>query len=47
MAAQGISLARDASGQMRIRRRYGFEFTSDGERRYFVVMGCELLVQAI
>jgi len=25
---------RDGSGQVRIRRNYGFEFTSDGERRY-------------
>ena len=33
VSAQGIALARDASGQMRIRRRYDFEFTSDGERR--------------
>jgi len=29
-----VGLARDAVGQLRIRRRYGFEFTSDGERRY-------------
>ena len=32
--ADGMSFARDSSGQMRIRRRYCFEFTSDGERRY-------------
>ena len=34
VAAEGLSLARDAGGQLHIRRRYGFEFTSDGERRY-------------
>ena len=28
------SLSRDERGQWRIWRRYGFEFTSDGERRY-------------
>jgi len=34
VSRQRIALARDDSGQMRIRRIYGFEFTSDGERRY-------------
>lgn len=34
VSADGISLARDRGGQVRVRRRYGFEFTSDGERRY-------------
>ena len=34
VVAEGLSLARDAGGRVRIRRRYGFEFTSDGERRY-------------
>jgi hypothetical protein len=34
VSSQGVSLARDAGGQVRIQRRYGFEFTSDGERRY-------------
>ena len=34
VSADGISLARDPGGQMRIRRCYSFEFTSDGERRY-------------
>lgn len=34
VASQGMGLARDAAGQLRIRRRYVFEFTSDGERRY-------------
>ena len=34
VSRQRIGLARDGSGQVRIRRNYGFEFTSDGERRY-------------
>ena len=34
VSRQRIALARDAAGQVRIRRSYGFEFTSDGERRY-------------
>ena len=34
VSAEGISLKRDPEGQVRIRRRYEFEFTSDGERRY-------------
>ena len=34
VSAHGLSLARDPEGQMRIRRRFDFEFTSDGERRY-------------
>lgn len=34
VTAEGIALARDADGQMHIRRRFDFEFTSDGERRY-------------
>ena len=31
---QRLGLGRSAHGQLRVRRRYGFEFTSDGERRY-------------
>ncbi|MCG3170605.1 MAG: hypothetical protein CALGDGBN_02172 [Pseudomonadales bacterium] len=34
VARQRIGVARDAGGQLRIRRAFGFEFTSDGERRY-------------
>jgi len=34
VSRQAIGLARDDAGQVRIRRRFGFEFTSDGERRY-------------
>ena len=34
VSRQRIGLARDDGGQLRIRRNYGFEFTSDGERRY-------------
>ncbi|MCB1630837.1 MAG: DUF3301 domain-containing protein [Pseudomonadales bacterium] len=34
VARQSIGMARDADGQLRIRRSFGFEFTSDGERRY-------------
>ena len=34
VSRQRIGLARDGGGQVRIRRNYGFEFTSDGERRY-------------
>ena len=34
VSRQRIALARDGSGSMRIRRDYGFEFTSDGDRRY-------------
>lgn len=33
-----ISLARDGDGRLRIRRSFGFEFCSDGERRYRGVM---------
>ena len=31
---QRIGLARAGDGRLRIRRAFGFEFTSDGERRY-------------
>ncbi|MBP6381145.1 MAG: DUF3301 domain-containing protein [Pseudomonadales bacterium] len=34
VSRQRIGLARDGAGQVRIRRNYGFEFTSDGDRRY-------------
>ncbi len=34
VARQRIGMARDGNGQLRIRRSFGFEFTSDGERRY-------------
>lgn len=34
VARQRIGVARDSGGQLRIRRRFSFEFTSDGERRY-------------
>jgi hypothetical protein len=34
VSRQRIALARDDAGQVRIRRSFGFEFTSDGERRY-------------
>jgi hypothetical protein len=34
VSRQRIRLARDNAGQLRIERGYGFEFTSDGERRY-------------
>ena len=34
VSRQRIALARDHTGQLRIRRSFGFEFTSDGERRY-------------
>lgn len=34
VSRQRMALARDASGTLRIRRVYVFEFTSDGERRY-------------
>jgi hypothetical protein len=34
VSRQRIRLARDRAGQLRIERGYGFEFTSDGERRY-------------
>lgn len=29
-----LRIRRDASGQVRIFRRFGFEFTSDGDQRY-------------
>lgn len=34
VSRQRTGFARDATGTLRIRRTYGFEFTSDGERRY-------------
>lgn len=34
VALTRLRLRRDGSGQMRIFRRFGFEFTSDGEQRY-------------
>lgn len=34
VSRERLGFARDAGGQLRIRRVYGFEFTSDGERRY-------------
>ena len=34
VSRQRISLCRAADGQLRIKRRFVFEFTSDGERRY-------------
>lgn len=34
VAHQRIGIARDRNGQLRVRRSFRFEFTSDGERRY-------------
>jgi hypothetical protein len=34
VSRQRTGFARDATGTLRIRRMYSFEFTSDGERRY-------------
>lgn len=34
VSRQSLGLRRDASGTLRVRRAYAFEFTSDGERRY-------------
>ena len=34
VSRQRVGFARDASGTLRVRRSYVFEFTSDGERRY-------------
>lgn len=34
VSRQRIGLARSSDGQLRLERRFGFEFTSDGERRY-------------
>ena len=34
VALTRLRLRRDASGNLRIYRRFGFEFTSDGEQRY-------------
>lgn len=34
VSRQRFGFARDASGTLRVRRIYAFEFTSDGERRY-------------
>jgi Protein of unknown function (DUF3301) len=34
VSLQGVGCARGKDGRLHIRRRFGFEFTSDGERRY-------------
>lgn len=34
VSLQHIGLGRGHDGRLRLRRSYGFEFTSDGERRY-------------
>jgi hypothetical protein len=33
VAPRGLTLRRDASGRLRLRHRYAFEFTDDGDRR--------------
>ncbi len=45
VARQRIGMGRDANGQLRIRRSFGFEFASDGERRYrgeIVMLGMQV-----
>jgi Protein of unknown function (DUF3301) len=34
VSMQRLGVARAVDGRLRVRRRYGFEFTSDGEKRY-------------
>ncbi|MFO7592623.1 MAG: DUF3301 domain-containing protein [Pseudomonadota bacterium] len=34
VALNGVRLRRDDSGRLRLQRRYGFEFSADGERRH-------------
>ena len=34
VALQGVRLRRDHSGRLRLLRRYGFEFSGDGENRH-------------
>lgn len=34
LAMRGFALRRDASGNLRLRRSYSFEFTTTGEQRY-------------
>jgi len=34
MVLRGVWPARDEGGSLKIRRRYGFEFTSTGQARY-------------
>ncbi|MGM0594400.1 MAG: DUF3301 domain-containing protein [Pseudomonadota bacterium] len=46
VSLQGIRLKRDRTGRVRLLRRYGFEFSDDGERRHhgeLSLMGQRLL----
>jgi Protein of unknown function (DUF3301) len=45
VSLQRVGFARAKDGRLHIRRRFGFEFTSDGERRYrgaLTMLGAEV-----